>query len=195
MKGDGGQLGGGHGHASPLPLLLPSVDLPAGLGGPLRQGGGPVPPDGAGLPRDQGPAADRPPLRVTVLLAAVVLLPPLRRRPVPQLQVSDLLFHCFLLFVSAFFFLRRMDPKNRSPVQFMGREGTLEAFPREEKAGSSHSPEIGLSASQSLARNISTKMVLEAISGGIEKNGMRISSWTFIIIQTCLKATYLTTKS
>lgn len=82
--------GGGCGHwrGASLPLLLPSMELPAGVGGCMWEGGGSVPSDGSGLSRPQDPPVPRSILRCPILLAAVVLLPPLRHWPVPQLQVS-----------------------------------------------------------------------------------------------------------
>lgn len=64
------------------------MEPPAGVGGPVREGGGPLPSDGPDLSRPQGHPVRLPPLRRPHLPPAVVLRRPLPSRPAPQLQVS-----------------------------------------------------------------------------------------------------------
>jgi len=85
-----GGRGGGRGRAAAVPVLLRAVDPPTALGGLVRPRRRPVPADGAGLARHQGPSAPRARLRRFILRAPAALLPrPPRRRPVSQLQVSS----------------------------------------------------------------------------------------------------------
>lgn len=77
-----------HGADPPLPLLLHSLELPSEVGGSMRERRGPVPPHGSGLARAQGDPDLVSSLRRRLLLASLVLPPPLRRWSIPQFQVS-----------------------------------------------------------------------------------------------------------